>query len=134
MFSSFVKAPVVHLESLAEGSYSFYSTDKIESVYFTNVIDLGFSYIYECDSCDAGKVRPLFTRIDGESIAVDNIGTSKILRALGGHVVSQSDFGIYAYSARIASYIIEDNRKINIQIAYSDDRIIIGWPVILGSY
>ena len=125
----------VDLDGIAVGSYSFYSTDEITSPYITRVTDLGFSYIYECKSTDADKVRPLFSRIDGESITVDKgISTKKILKTLGARVVANSDFGTYAYTPRNQTYIMQNNHKINVQIFHGEDTTTVGFPVILGSY
>ena len=123
------------LETIADGIYSFYSTDRVESPYITNTIDLGFSYIYECQSTDASKVRQLLNRVDGESILfTTDISKRKILDHLGARIVSVSGFGIYAYTPRTNNYITNNNRKINIQIAQKGNKTVIGSPIILGSY
>jgi hypothetical protein len=124
---------------LGAGNYSFYSTETVQSKYFTNVIDLGFSYIYECESTNANRVRPLFKNLDGESIRLNaEESIDAILKKLDAIVVSQSTIGdlknIYGYTARNAQYITEKHRKINLQIAVNNNAVTIGFPVILGSY
>jgi len=126
------------LENLGHGEYSFYSTEVVSSPYITKTTDLGFSYIYVCDSRDAAKVRPLLTRIDGESITVTNIDKAAVLKKLKYRTVSQSDVCsvavIYAYSPRGETFIRNGRQKINLQIATNGQTTTVGWPVILGSY
>jgi len=123
------------LESVAHGTHYFYSTDFVESPYITNTTDLGFSYIYETHTSNAKKVRSLFNRIDGESIVFDSpVPTKKILDTLGARVVTTSGFGVFAYTPKKSHYIVENGRKINLQIVQRDNITHIGWPVILGSY
>ena len=127
-----------HLETLGHGEYSFYSTDVVASPLITNTTDLGFSYIYNCNSKDAPKVRKLFTRIDGESIELESISADKILRTLNHRAISQTQISdvkiVYAYSPRGSTFIKDGNSKINLQIAVNNQTTTVGWPVILGSY
>jgi len=139
------------LEILGSGEYSFYSTETISSDLIIKTVNLGFSNIYVCNSKDANKVRALFTNIDGESISIANVkNIQAILRKLNYDAVarfckagsyrkiSQSNIAghqiIYAYSPRAAAYITDNRQKINLQIAQSSNALIIGWPVILGSF
>ena len=41
---------------------------------------------------------------------------------------------IYAYSNLIPKSIKQDSRDANLQIACYDDYVVIGWPVIIGSF
>jgi hypothetical protein len=133
---------MTNLETLGDGTFAFYSTDRVESPLVTDTIDLGFAFIYECKSADAAKVRALFNRIDGESIRLENYGgnTNRILKSLRARAVTASDFGTYAYTPKIKAFITmtkssgAGNAHINLQIVQNQDVTIVGWPVILGSY
>ena len=126
------------LETLGEGEYCIYSTQAITSPLVTKRNDLGFSYIYYCDSGDAARLRSLFDSIDGESITLTNTNASSVLAKLHYQEVSQLTLGetqlIYAYSPRGKSFIMDNNTKINLQIVITGGITTVGWPVILGSF
>ena len=138
VFYSIAGASDPQLEKLGQGEYRFYSTDIVSSPYITRTVDLGFSYIYVCDSADATKVRKLFTRIDGESITLANTDKAAVLKRLNYQTVSVSEVSsiavTYAYSPRGKTFITDNEQKINLQIAVSGRTTTVGWPVILGSY
>ena len=108
------------LEKLGNGEYQIYSAQLVESSLVTNCQDTGFSYIYSCDSKNAGNLRKLFTKIDGESITIKNKSAKSVLDTLNYRQVSQSVLGsiktIYAYSARAKTFIKDGKQKINLQI------------------
>jgi len=126
------------LETLGRGEYRFYSPEIVSSAYITKITDLGFSYIYHCNSRNAAKVRALFTRIDGESITLNGKSARAVTQKLGYRVVSKSSISnvvsVYAYSPRGQVYIQSGGQKINLQIAVNGQMTTVGWPVILGSY
>jgi hypothetical protein len=138
VFFSIAGAVNPQLETLGHGEFRFYSTDAVSSPYITKTVNLGFSYIYYCDSRDATKVRALFTRIDGESITLKGKSARAITQKLGYRVVSESRISnvvsVYAYSPRGQAYLQSGGQKINLQIAVSGQTTTVGWPVILGSY
>ena len=135
VFYSFAGVANPNLENLGHGEYSFYSTDVVTSELITRTTDLGFSFIYHCDSRDAAEVRRLFGRIDGESIKLhDKASATSVLRTLGYTEVSRTGTMVYAYSPRGKSFIRADGQRVNLQVAYSGNTVIVGWPVILGSY
>jgi len=138
IFYSFATVADPQLEILGHGEYCFYSTDIVTSEYITKTTDLGFSYIYHCDSKNAGKVRKLFDHIDGESITLEGSSVQAVLKKLKGRIVSQSSIGeiqtIYAYILRGNTFIKNGRQKMNLQIANNGTALIAGWPVILGSY
>jgi len=138
VFFSIAGAVNPSLENLGSGEYCFYSTEIVSSVYITNTTDLGFSYIYHCNSINAAKVRKLFTQIDGESITLKDKSARTVMQKLGYRFVSQSRISdvvsVYAYSPRGEAYIQSGGQKINLQIAVNGRTTTVGWPVILGSY
>ena len=126
------------LEKLGVGEYQIYSTQLVDSSLVTRRHDTGFSYIYYCDSRDATSLRKLFTKIDGESITLENGSATSVLKKLNYNPVSQSNLSsmnvVYAYSARAKTFIVNNRQKINLQIAQNGNTLTVGWPVILGSY
>ena len=138
VLSTFAMPDNPHLETLGFGEYCFYSTNHIESDLITKTTDLGFSYIYHCESVDAVKLRKQLDHIDGESITVKNISVRKILQKTKCRKVSQSKIGntvtVYGYSPHGKKFIRDGWHKINLQIAKSGETLIVGWPIILGSY
>ena len=127
------------LEKYFYGEFAFYSAEKVESPLITRTVDLGFSFIYFTSSQNAGELRQYFSRIDGESVTVNSrLNTKSVLRELNAKEVSRSTIGelsiVYAYSPRISTFITQNGKRINIQIATREDRTTIGLPVILGSY
>jgi len=130
-----IAAPVdPALENLGAGEYHIYSTENVSSELVTKTTDLGFSYIYHCESSDAAQLRSLFTHIDGESIVLENKSAAQVLRTLRYKEISRTDDIVYAYSPRGRTFINAGNKRVNLQIAKSNNTLVVGWPVILGSY
>jgi len=138
VFSGFAGVADPRLEILGDGEYRIYSTEWVENDLITNTTNLGFSYIYHLKSHNAAEVRKLFTKIDGESITLNNISKTTVLKKLGYKIVANSNIDnikiTYAYSPRGKTFIKDGAQKINLQIAKNKDTLIVGWPVILGSY
>ena len=148
IYYSFATIENPRLEVLGVGEYCIYSTQEVVSEFITKRIETGIGYIYYCSSDAAEKVRALFNKIDGESIKlyIENHGRQwqsqldDILQKLDYHYhkISETYDGIiriyYAYSNRVKDFINIGKDKINLQIAQRGDVIVIGWPVILGSY
>lgn len=128
------------LEILGEGEYSIYTTQYITSPLINKTRDLGYAYIYTFPSKNAEVIRPLFSHIDGESLLLTNTQktTDWVLNKLNYKTVSQTTMNsttiIYAHSPRAKTFVRDGNKKINMQISRTENTLIIGWPVILGSY
>ena len=130
------------LEILGQGEYCIYSRDNI--LLNPTAVDLiikriesGIGYIYYCKSQDAKTLRPLFFKIDGESLSLCNTSQSAntILRKLKYKAVSSDISGnLYGYSDYGKTFVKNGNKKINLQISIRNNTTTIGWPVILGSY
>lgn len=125
----------IELDKIGQGLYSFYSTENVESDYIIRRVDLGYSYIYECESENATFLRKQFTKIDGESLRIEGREPVRpILKKFNARPIADTNYGIFAYTPRHSKYIYEGGRKINLQIVRNNEYTIIGWPVILGSY
>ena len=146
VFYSVASPMAVRLEDVGEGRFYFYSTDVVESPLVIGMTKLGFSYMYAVDSRDAAVVRGLFEKIDGESMTIDgDKDFGEILRQLGARKIFEQKLGeletVYGYSPRIPTHIVENGRKVNVQIARRKSPtptgqivLTVGWPVILGGY
>lgn len=134
IYTSLTDVQNPRLEILGSGEYCFYSRDQINSSLITKKIDSGIGFIYYCDSSNAGVLRPLFEKIDGESITLKKTSPTKILKLLNYNKVSSTSEVYYGYSNRGKAFIKNGNTKINIQISSRDGITTVGWPVILGSY
>lgn len=115
------------LNDYFSGDYTAYSHQKIskESVF------LGSCYM------TANKVD--LKKVVGESVVLKNYEASQILKTLKAKIVSSEflDTGasvIYAYSYLVPRSVKVQNKKVNLQVAIYDDHIVLGWPVILGSF
>lgn len=108
------------------GEYSVYTSNAEGS----DCIDLGFCYM---------NSKPVHEQIQGESLVINNLEISSAIKTLNARVVKTEylDNGtivIYAFSSLIPKNVIAFDEKVNLQIATKDDRSVIGWPLILGSY
>jgi len=130
IYVSFVNTHDPALEVLGAGEYCIYSRDVVTSNLITKRIDSGIGYIYYCDSSDAAALRPLFKKIDGESIILENCSMQRVYKILNYKKVGSH----YGYSNRGRAFIKDGNTKINLQVVQRGDVTVVGWPVILGSY
>lgn len=93
-------------------------------------IDLGFCYV---------NSKPVENCVVGESIEIENCEVASALSVLNARVVKTEYLEdgttiIYAYSNLINEKVEVFGKKVNLQIATKNERTIIGWPLILGSF
>ena len=75
----------------------------------------------------------------GESITISDFEISSAIKTLKANIIKSEYLGngttvIYAYSPLINTYVSLENKKVNLQIALTDNKTTIGWPLILGSF
>lgn len=96
----------------------------------------GGGYIIETDKKTAYENFDNIKGCFGVTIFFDNIQLEDILNNV--NVVKQEKIGdceiYYATAKNIIFSTYIENKKINLQIAVSNNKIIIGFPLILGSY
>ena len=121
-----------------------FSTTSLESVFgieknnvkILKKIELGF--VSEISESKSSKKYTLDGNVVGECVTLDSDDESvfDIIEKLGLMVISRyniEDFCIIeGYSAKVPYSL--DNRQSNIQIAVKSSEIVIGSPLILGSY
>jgi len=139
------------LETLATNHsgaiHSFFSRDDISSPLITNRLQTGLGFIYLTSTQNAPLLRNKLSNIDGESISVPlnstNLSKQSILRSMNYQKISQQTIGniviTNAYSNRAKDFITTHDTsgrqiRINLQIAITATHIVVGWPVILGSF
>ena len=130
IYASFVNLRDPALEVLGRGEYCIYSRDVVTSPLITKTLNSGIGFIYYCESTDAKQLRKLFTKIDGESLTLEDFSTHLVFKKLNYKKVIPG----YGYSARGKTFIKNGKSKINLQVVARDNVVIVGWPVILGSY
>jgi len=82
---------------------------------------------------------PESQNVVGESIIVENLEVATAISVLKARVVQTEylDDGtivIYAFTSLINDRVEVSGKSVNIQIATKNERTVIGWPLILGSY
>ena len=93
-------------------------------------VDLGFCYM---------NSKPTTKNVVGESMVIENLEIGSVLTTLNARVVKTEYLEeglsvIYAYTVLIDETVEISEGRVNLQIATRDDRSVIGWPLILGSY
>ncbi len=119
-----------------EKQFSLLSYFSGEYIAYTSVnggedcVDLGFCYV---------NTKPVKDCVIGESITIEDCEVSSALLKLNARVVKTEYLEngttvIYAFSNLINEKVDVFGKNVNIQMAIKDNRTIIGWPLILGSF
>lgn len=108
------------------GEYTVYTSQANGE----DCIDLGFCYM---------NSQPVTNSVVGESLIIENLEVGDALNKLKARVVKAEYLEdgttvIYAISSLINTKVDVDGKKVNLQIANRENRFVIGWPLILGSY
>lgn len=109
------------------GDYTSYSKEYVNN----KSIDLGFCYM--------NNFRISQNIIVGESIKIKDLEVASALKDLQASVVKTETLQdntiiIYAYTKLINSTKQVDNKNVNLQFAITPHYVVVGWPLILGSY
>lgn len=109
-----------------DGEYTVYTNENVGS----NSVDLGFCYM---------NSKPVSHHVIGESMVIQNLEVNAALDSLLARVVKtefleDGTIIIYAYTSLIEDNVQVEGNKVNLQIAQRDERFVVGWPLILGSY
>ncbi len=104
-------------------------------VYTSNIngedcVNLGFCYMGSTPGEDC---------VIGECITIDNLEVASALSTLKARVVKTEYLEdgttiIYAHTGLIQEVVEVSGARVNLQIATRENRSVIGWPLILGSY
>lgn len=124
------------------GEYCFYISSAVDESDFLRVEKNGDGYLAYCPLSNAPNLKDSYRDdIEGESFWVTGgMGTVReILSMLGGVVVSEGTvdgiYTVYVYTGRLnCPSVVLFGDKVNVQIALNDDKVTVGYPIILGSY
>lgn len=108
------------------GEYTVYTSNATDS----NSVNLGFCYM---------NSKPVSDHVVGESIIIKNCEIGDAIKTLKAKVVKTESLEdgtivIYGHTNLIDDKVQVSGNSVNIQIATKEDRTIIGWPLILGSF
>lgn len=126
LFNCFEKTNKFTLLDYFSGEYTAYtSTSSGESC-----VDLGFCYI---------NSKPVSDSVVGESIIVEHLEVASAIRTLKAKVIkteylSDGTTVIYAFTNLVKNKVKIEGNNVNLQLAIKDERTVLGWPLILGSF
>jgi|GEM_PF-1133150 hypothetical protein len=122
--------------------YSFYVAGDVpvESNYYV-INNAGLGSIVNCNMQSSTKVKSKLSNIVGESVTF-NAPIKEVFSLIEFYNadiiktehINESIYTIYASSNSFKKCIFVDNKKVNLQIAYSNGVITVGTPIILGNY
>ncbi|MBQ2713464.1 MAG: hypothetical protein IJF22_00660 [Clostridia bacterium] len=114
---------------------SFYCSQKNQTE-FANEIKNGEGYIYSVDVSDAKSDYSKLLGCYGFSAKFDILLFDKIMDTM--QVVKTETLegvqNFYGYVNGLTMFDFMDNKKVNIQVALTSNGVIVGSPLILGSY
>lgn len=108
------------------GDYTCYTSSENGE----DCVDLGFCYM---------NSKPKTENVIAESMVIENLEVGKALSVLNARVVKTEYLEdgtsiIYAHTILINDSVETSGGRVNLQIATRDERSVIGWPLIMGSY
>lgn len=121
--ASNVRTPKFSLANFFDGRVTYYN--QYEDCSKKN---LGFCYV--------SKVKP--NGVIGESVELDNVELNSIISTLNADIIKtemvEDEVIVYAYSNKIPTSVELFNKRVNLQIAYTETKCVVGWPLILGDF
>lgn len=123
----------------------FSSSNALKEAYeWDSVIALGNEFMLKTPLLPNSKLRLSTKEVRGQMVEIPN--TEEEMASLHafqkqiGFMASKQEvlegIGVcqYGYSPKIPNFIVLDGKKINLQIVEQASKIVVGYPVILGSY
>lgn len=104
------------------------------------IIQNGNEYIVKCNKDIAKEIKPKFTQVLGESVTFEcsKQNALKLISEMKCNLIELENinglYTYYGYSNNIDNYTYVNNQKVNVELAYSNGRVTIGSPIILGDY
>ena len=122
-------------------TYSFYTTSCNFEFSNASVVKNGNSAIVTCSGENAFDVKSQITNLLGESIKIER-PTQSALSKIDGYInkfllfteVLNGTSISYAYDPSLANFVVVDGNKVNLQVAKTDFCVVVGHPLILGSF
>lgn len=136
-----IAKPVLQFENTEKTTYYFYTSLIDDNIKNAKVIKNGDNSIVVCDYAFAKTIKNQLPQIYGESLRISNYTSQTLQNLLNKYscdIVRFENFDGYksmlCYDKTLFDYIIIDSQKINLQIAYNQTEINIGYPLILNGF
>jgi len=136
-----ITKPVLKINFAQDAIYMFYTSQRVNSLDGTNIINCGTGSIVRCGLNSASQIKPQLNGILGEGIRVKNYNKNTLgsLKARFCGLVVKTEvldgYKIwYCYDASLPKFVTLSGQKINIQIAIDNCSINIGYPLILTGF
>ena len=119
---------------------STYYTNSEVNVKNATVIKNGNSYLVQSDIKNCESLKKEIENIQGQSISLNGTYSDYLFikeKLLDSTIIEEELYNIktcYGYNNKLTKSVKIDNKNINIQVAFNNNKIVIGSPVILGSY
>lgn len=122
-------------------TYSFYCLNYNKNL-SAEIINNGAGYIIKTDGKNIKNVKNNLTGLLGESVSFKTTKNKieKVLKTFNVNVIKEEKIGeiycLYGYSHKLKTEnsVLVENYKVNIQIAFINNILTIGTPIILGDY
>ena len=127
--------------SFSNAVTTYYTTSKKE---IENAVEIknGGSYLYQCsfNQKECERIEKELDNLDGQSVSFDGnyeyyiFLKNKLCSSIYLNEEISQVKTCYGYNNKLTNSVNIDNHIINIQLAFNNNVITIGNPVILGSY
>ena len=125
-----------------EVTYCFYSDRSNEKINSTYVVESGIYNMFYCENKNVVSIKKLLkSNLFGESISIKNAtkkDIEKVLKKANDYNIFFENFDnlkiYYCYNCKFPKYVILNDKKVNLQIAFCENNITMGYPIILGEY
>lgn len=112
--------------------------DNLPVNYKGDFIVNGGGYIIQTNAKDGKYILDTLNNINGFSLVINSNYDKlkellKNVRILKIEEVAENKV-VYAYLPELINFCMVDGKKVNLQIAYNEQRVILGSPLILGSF
>ncbi|MBR4270185.1 MAG: hypothetical protein IKQ31_00705 [Clostridia bacterium] len=138
MLFCFPSFSIAELNADFEGTFNIFTTQNA-TITDTTTVDSGMGYIIKGKLCNLNKtlkqlnstqIRGVSVEFDSSKNEVEKLISKYRIRKISAEELETTSF-IYGYTPYLPLYSTIDGKKINIQIAYSDNHVKIGYPLIL---
>lgn len=124
------------------GEYSIYCLDISSEINNCNILNNGNSYVIKADINYAKEIKSKVSFVMGESVRFKGLisGIDKIIDFYKIKVLKTEKLDniicVFGFSEMLNfdKSVEIDNEKVNIQIAFCENTITVGTPIILGDY
>lgn len=128
------KAQIFDVEGVSE--VCFVSNEKFEGDF--EAISCGEKFFNYCTFENAKENAGLINSSDAVQFYTDQESIEKLLSDIKFEQLTKEEVEdiviLYGYTPYYSSSIFLDGKKINVQIALTDEKVVVGFPIILTGY